>query len=289
MHRIHVATLLLAAALFIVLPASAANTITFDPASVTVSPGSTASFTMRVDSLPGGLAGYDGNISIGDPNVAVITAVTYPSWAILNQTEGGLPSGRVRLRRVDLGMVVGTNAANIDLATITVQGNSAGATTLTLADARLDADGGAMIAPLAAPVSITVPGTGSVSTTTSSGSGSSTGGGGGGGGTSYEAVPVGRYTLQETAVQPAATSSVTQTLTVPGTGSVSTTTSSGSTGGGGGGSSPAAAVTSQNTPPPATTSPNPGMPALPLTWIAGGVVVLVIIACVVYLMVVKKI
>jgi hypothetical protein len=289
MHRIHVATLLLAAALFLVLPASAANTITFDPASVTVSPGSTASFTMRIDSLPGGLAGYDGNISIGDLNVAVITAVTYPSWAILNSTGDGLPSGHVRLSGVDIGRVVGPSAANIDLATITVQGNSAGTTTLTLTDARLDADGGEMIAPLAAPVSITVPGTGSVSTTTSSSSSGGTSSGSGG--TPYEPVPVSRYTLAGTAVQPAATSSITQTLTVPGTGSVGTTTGTGSNSGGGSGGSgsPAAAVTSQNTPLPATTSPNPGMPALPLTWIAGGVVVLVIIALVMYLTMAKKI
>jgi hypothetical protein len=286
MSRIHVASLLLAAVLFIVLPASAANTITFDPASVTVSPGSTASFTMRVDSFPGGLAGYDGHISIGDPNVAVITAVMYPSWAILNHTEGGLPSGRASLRVVDLGSTVGPGAVNIDLATITVQGNSAGTTTLTLTDARFDADDGNMIAPLAAPVSIAVPGTGSVRTTTSSGS---TGGtSSSSSGTSYEPVPVARYTLQETAVQPASTSGLDITFTVSGTGGESTTPSSGSMGGGGGGGL-AAAVAGQNTPPPATTSPNPGIPAQPLTWIAGGVVVLVIIACVVYLTFIKKI
>ena len=60
--------------------ASAANVVTFDPQTVEVYPGSSQDVKIVMDEVPDGLAGFNITISILDPEIAEITAVSFPSW-----------------------------------------------------------------------------------------------------------------------------------------------------------------------------------------------------------------
>jgi hypothetical protein len=84
-----------------------------------------------LDSAPSGLSFYQMTVASADPTVANIVKVTYPSWATLNST-GSLPAGSVGLVAIDLGHSTPAGAANVLLATVTLQGLKAGSTQLTV-------------------------------------------------------------------------------------------------------------------------------------------------------------
>jgi PKD repeat protein len=94
--------------------------------------GSTASMNMTLDSAPTGLAGYSINVTIGDPSVANIISVSFPAWAILNDTTPAPPNSSCRLKATDLNGQVQDGATNINLATVTIRGLKGGVTPVNI-------------------------------------------------------------------------------------------------------------------------------------------------------------
>jgi hypothetical protein len=179
----------------IIFNCSAASNITFDPAAITVSQGDTQTITLFLDEAPQGLAGYLFSVMVTNPGTTRIMDVSYPSWAGLSNTTG-VPGESITMSAVDLNRQVQAGATGIVLGTITVQGGTAGTSTILLSNIQMDADGGSVIFADADPGTITVSMTGipvtwtpaetmvpmTETTTVASPTGSSSSGNGGSGG-----------------------------------------------------------------------------------------------------------
>ena len=144
MFRNRIIILVILALSLAIVSASAANTVTLDPQSVTVSPGSNSTVTVRVDEFTQGLAGYQLRVTLTDPGVAEIIGVSYPIWAKLSNSTG-VPSDSVTLSAVDIDRQIGPGARDVVLGTFTVHGDATGSTGFVLSDIQVDADGGAVI------------------------------------------------------------------------------------------------------------------------------------------------
>jgi PKD repeat protein len=131
---------------FITVTSPSTRVISIIPNQLILHAGEMGSVTLIIDQLPLGLAGYDLNFSVGDPNIGFITGVVYPSWAALSNTSA-LPagSGSVRISAVDLNRQVEAGATNVTLASLILTGWNAGTTPLSFSNAHLDADGGSVI------------------------------------------------------------------------------------------------------------------------------------------------
>jgi len=99
-----------------------------------------------VDHLPRGLAGYTITISLSNPDIAEITDVTFPSWAMLNHTST-LPSRSLTIGGLDLDEQVQNWSVNISLGKISIRGINDGLTNVVLTALQMDADGGGAIQP----------------------------------------------------------------------------------------------------------------------------------------------
>lgn len=179
----------------LILNCSAAENITFDPATITVSQGDTQTITLILDEAPQGLAGYLFSVTVTNPGTTRIMDVSYPSWAGLSNTTG-VPGESITVSAVDLNRQVQAGATGIILGTITVQGGTAGTSTISLSNIQMDADGGDVINAVPYPGTIivsmsgipvtwtpaqtTAPVTATATATTSTGSSSSGGSGSGG-------------------------------------------------------------------------------------------------------------
>ncbi len=115
------------------------NGFTVTPWSVTLSTGTfqvpnvggTVSVPIVLSSAPGGLSGYRFIVSLSDPSVSTITAVTFPDWAGL-KSSSPLPSGQVVLQGVDLLQQVPVGGTNVILATLTMGGTATGSTGIVI-------------------------------------------------------------------------------------------------------------------------------------------------------------
>lgn len=136
---------------------SAAPAITFEPATLTLQEGTSAQVTLWLNEAPEGLAGYDMVVSLGNPGTSEIASVTYPSWGKLAK-DPPVPNQSVVLSAVDVERQVQNGSARVELATITVHGISPGTTTVGIARANFDADGGNALIPAADTLTVTVPG-----------------------------------------------------------------------------------------------------------------------------------
>jgi hypothetical protein len=180
------------------LNCSAADNITFDPATVTITQGDTQTITLILEEAPNGLAGYLFSVMVTNPGTTRIMDVSYPSWAGLSNTTG-VPGESITMSAVDLNRQVQAGATGIILGTITVQGGTAGTSTISISNIQMDADGGNVINAVPYPGTVivsmtgipvtwtpaqtTVPVTTTATPTSSTGS-SSSGSGESGGGTS---------------------------------------------------------------------------------------------------------
>lgn len=187
--------ILLLILLAVAIPVSSAENINFDPASLSVSQGDTGVITLILDAAPKGLAGYMFQVTVTNPGTTRIMDVSYPPWAGLSHTTG-TPGESIMMSAVDLQRVIEPGATNVILGTISVQGGTAGISTVSLGNIQLDADGGEAISAVAhtgtitvstdgvpvtwttAPTSVPVTTTTSITTTTSSSSSSSSSNGG---------------------------------------------------------------------------------------------------------------
>jgi hypothetical protein len=121
-------------------------------------PGGTVQYPVVLDEAPAGLAGYTITIQLSSPGVGEITGVTYPAWAVLNET-GSNPSDSVVLRAVDLPGGISAAATSVTLATLTLRADAAGTTPVTITINRMDDDNGDVMEPATPAGSFTVTAT----------------------------------------------------------------------------------------------------------------------------------
>ncbi len=131
----------------------------FEPATLTITQGSSGQATLYLNEAPEGLAGYGMKASLSDPGIAEISMVSYPSWGKLTK-EPAVPAQSVLISAVDLEQLVQGGSTNIPLATLTLHGIAHGTTTLTLSGVNLDADGGGSITPGTGTLQVIVIGSG---------------------------------------------------------------------------------------------------------------------------------
>jgi hypothetical protein len=170
-----------------------------DPPVIALRPGEITKVNLSLDSTPTGLSGYAIRIKIEQPGIADVTAVTYPPWAGIPDSIG-IPGSDVRIIAVDLEGKVETNATQVILATLTLQGRGSGTTPILLTDPNFDDDEGNNITLSLASGSVTVSASGSAP------SGSSAAGSGGGGGSTGPGVAISPGMNQSGAGTPVQTS-----------------------------------------------------------------------------------
>ncbi|HHV24815.1 MAG TPA: hypothetical protein GXX65_09930, partial [Methanosarcina sp.] len=137
--------------------ASAAHVVSFNPQTVEVQPGSSQNFQIVMDEVPAGLAGFNITISVSDPEIAEITAVSFPSWGQLPRNSS-FPSSSVWIKTVDLENKVVPGNTNVLLGTITLTGKKAGTAYLDVPKTTISADGGSSINPAVVKGSLSVLG-----------------------------------------------------------------------------------------------------------------------------------
>jgi hypothetical protein len=183
---------------------TAAENITFDPGTITVSQGDTGDITLLLDSAPQGLAGYHFRVTATNPGTTRVMDVSYPSWAGLSNTTG-TPGESITMSAVDLNRQVQAGATGVVLGTITIQGGTAGTSIITVENIQMDADGGNVINAVPQQGTITVSMTGipvtwtpapttapvTATATATSSTGSSSSGSGAGGGVSSGTTSIG--------------------------------------------------------------------------------------------------
>jgi len=117
------------------------------PNTSSVPVGGGQSYDLILSTAPTGLAGYDLTISTNS-SVANITSVSWPSWAQQLHNNTTLTPDAMRINGVDLNNQIKDGATNVTLATITVQGNTQGNTTIGLSNVSMDDDHGDQITPM---------------------------------------------------------------------------------------------------------------------------------------------
>lgn len=148
--------------------AAVAQTDSDDPtirvSSATVSPDETATVDVILTSAHEGLAGYAVDLSV-EGDGATITGASYPDTFGLTSEPAVADDGTsVRLEAADLGENVQPGASAVVLATVELDGESVGETTLAVEPLQFDTDGGGSMTPTSEAGTVTVSADGSVDT-----------------------------------------------------------------------------------------------------------------------------
>jgi hypothetical protein len=131
--------------LFLLVAGASADTLQVQNVKVT-SIGATVPVNIVLDTSPAGIAGYDITVSLSNPSVAKIIQVSFPSWAILNESTT-FPASSVRLRTTDLYEKVESGAPNIPFGTITLRGDAVGSTDIIVTIKNITSDDGNSFSP----------------------------------------------------------------------------------------------------------------------------------------------
>lgn len=124
------------------------TTPTVSVGDASVKEGSSTSTQVMMSSAPNGLAGYDVTLALADGSVANITGASVDDAFGVNEVVIGEDNSTVRLRGVDLNETIQAGATNISLASVDIEGGSAGMTTLNVQNVKsADDDDGNAINP----------------------------------------------------------------------------------------------------------------------------------------------
>lgn len=134
-----------------------AVTIAVTPTTASVKPGASVTFDLILDTASAGLSGYNITTLVNTPVVGEITAVSFPSWAMLAENST-VPSSRVWCRAVDFTGASGKQ--NIKLCSITVKGRSSGTTTIGVDPQVVEDREGGQYTPEVIPATLLVEGGG---------------------------------------------------------------------------------------------------------------------------------
>ena len=131
-----------------------AVTLSADNARIPVT-GGTTEMMIRLDEVPKGISGFNISLSVSDPDIAEITRLAPPLWAIPSRTSP-LPSGEVWVTGIDFSRTVNPGATDVVLATLTLHGLKPGKTDLKVSVIRIDDDSGYPVKPSVNDGSITI-------------------------------------------------------------------------------------------------------------------------------------
>jgi len=144
--------------------AAAAPAISFDPATVALSPGSAAQVKVVLSEAPHGLAGY--KLTVRYPSGTVtVTGATFPSWGSSMNLKNPV-SGGYLISAVDPNKQVQNGSINVILGTITLKAVSDGSATVTISDIQMNDDTDAVITPSTGVLQATVEGNAVTATAT---------------------------------------------------------------------------------------------------------------------------
>lgn len=110
--------------------------------------GNNATADMVLDQVPeDGIAGYIINVSVANPAVAEITAVSIPrdTWAMTDVSTVPFTNGRIG--GLDTAEVVGAGNTSVLLATLTIRGLSGGSTVINTTMVMISGDNGNNLVP----------------------------------------------------------------------------------------------------------------------------------------------
>jgi len=117
--------------------------------------GGTTQVMITLDEVPEGIAGYNISLAVSDPDIAEITRIAPPIWAIPNKTSP-LPSDRAWVTSIDFSRVVNPGDLDVVLATVTLHGLKTGKTDLMVSVIRIDDDKGYPVKPSVRSGTITI-------------------------------------------------------------------------------------------------------------------------------------
>jgi len=111
--------------------ASASNVITFVPQTIELHPNSSQDVQIKIDSVSKGLIGFEITVYVSDPEIAEITAVSFPKWGMWPRNST-IPSGSVSIKTIDLSNKALSGDTNVSLGNITLTGKKDGITNLSI-------------------------------------------------------------------------------------------------------------------------------------------------------------
>jgi hypothetical protein len=139
--------------LCLLVPGVYANTVSITPANVQHPIGETQSFTVILDSAPGGLSGFNITLAVQNPAVAQIIGVSFnTTWASM-PINSSVPASSIWCKAVDL--VGDSGTVNITLVTILVRADSIGTTAITINPERVEDRIGGRYSPSVVPATLT--------------------------------------------------------------------------------------------------------------------------------------
>jgi hypothetical protein len=106
--------------------------------------GDTGALELTMDNAPSGLSGYVITVTICDPSVARINAVSFPMWATMN-SKTIFPPASVKITAVDMGGQITPDATSILLGTVYIKGFNVGTSRILINATKLNDDAGSPI------------------------------------------------------------------------------------------------------------------------------------------------
>ena len=144
----------LALARFLASSPVRASSPTLTVGSATVAVGQTASIPFVLGEAPSGMAVYDVVVTLGSSAVAHLVGAEFPEFGLTSQKL--VSSAEIHLKVADLMQLAEAGAANVTLATITVEGVKKGNTDIQIVVNRLDDNGGSPVGAHVASGSVSV-------------------------------------------------------------------------------------------------------------------------------------
>jgi|AntRauMinimDraft_4_1070384.scaffolds.fasta_scaffold01197_4 hypothetical protein len=122
-----------------------------------LSPSGTATVDVVLETAPNGLAGYNIDLTVGDPDVARIESASYPDRFDLTTDPAIGDEGRsVTLEAADMGSTIDAGASDVTLATVEVVGDASGEAELTIEPRQVDTNDGDRLQATAQAGALTV-------------------------------------------------------------------------------------------------------------------------------------
>jgi hypothetical protein len=136
------------------------QTVSVQLSNGTVNPDGTTTASIMLSGAPNGVAGYDLTLGVANAGVATVTDATIPDTFIA--PGGGISiaddGSSVTIRAADLQQNIQSGATDITLATVTLTGQSAGETGLSLSVDTIDDDNGSSMSLSTAGATLSVTG-----------------------------------------------------------------------------------------------------------------------------------
>jgi len=108
-----------------------------------LSPSGTATVDVVLETAPNGLAGYNIDLTVDDPDVAHIESASYPDRFDLTTDPAIGDEGRsVTLEAADMGSTIDAGASDVTLATVEIVGDASGEAELTVDPRQVDTNDG---------------------------------------------------------------------------------------------------------------------------------------------------